>query len=113
MSTAITVDEILKEGRLTIDVSRRVAKIDSELLPLKSREFELLCALVRANGRVLSREWLVQNVWGDDYMGDDMTVAVHVRRLRAAFEDVDPKIRRGQIINTVHGVGYRYCPLVA
>jgi two-component system alkaline phosphatase synthesis response regulator PhoP len=77
---------------------------DGQALELTPIEFELLQALMRHRGRVLSREQLIEQVWGFDYYGDDRVVDVHVGRLRRKLED-DP----GQpaLIATVWGAGYR------
>ena len=92
-------------GRLTLDpVARRVYKGDREL-QLSAREFDLLSTMMRNAGRALSREELLAEVWGDDWIGDQRTLDVHVRWLRLKIED-DPAIP--VYIQTVRGHGYRF-----
>ena len=84
--------------------ARRVWK-DDELLDLTPIEFDLLHALAQHRGRVLSREQLIEQVWGYDYYGDDRVVDVHIGRLRKKIEN-DPA--NPTVILTVRGVGYRF-----
>lgn len=92
-------------GDLTLDlVSRRVTLGEAEL-QLAPREFELLSTLVRNKDAVLTRDFLLASVWGDDYVGDARTVDVHIRWLRQKIE-ADPS--EPQRITTVRGVGYRF-----
>ncbi len=83
----------------------RQAWKDDELLDLTPIEFALLYALARHAGRVLSREQLIEHVWGLDYYGDERVVDVHIGRLRKKIEDNpdDP-----QVIVTARGAGYRF-----
>lgn len=85
-------------------VSRRAALGDQELL-LSPKEFSLLAELIRHRGALLSRDLLLNRVWGYDYMGDSRTVDVHVRWLREKIE-ADPSNPRR--IVTVRGIGYRF-----
>ena len=96
--------EVMADGRLTVDVARRVAAMDGGALALTVREFDLLLFLLRNPGRAHRREELLEAVWGWTF-GDQSTVTVHVRRLREKIED-DPATPRR--ILTVWGVGYRY-----
>jgi DNA-binding response OmpR family regulator len=92
-------------GNLTLDpVARRIFKDDQEL-QLSAREFDLLANLMRNAGRALSREELLSEVWGSDWIGDQRTLDVHVRWLRLKVED-DPASPR--YIQTVRGHGYRF-----
>lgn len=92
-------------GNLTLDpVSRRVFKGEQEL-QLSAREFDLLSNLMKNAGRALSREELLAEVWGDDWIGDPRTLDVHVRWLRLKVEE-DPASPR--YIQTVRGHGYRF-----
>lgn len=72
-------------------------------LPLK--EFELLSLLLTNAGRVLTREVLIDRVWGSDYVGDTKTLDVHVKRLRSKIE-IDP--RSPERIVTIRGLGYKF-----
>ena len=92
-------------GNLTLDpVSRRVFKNETEV-QLSAREFDLLSSLMKNAGRALSREELLSEVWGDDWIGDPRTLDVHVRWLRLKVEE-DPASPR--YIQTVRGHGYRF-----
>ena len=92
-------------GRLSLDpVARRVYKGDREL-QLSAREFDLLSTMMRNAGRALSREELLSEVWGDDWIGDQRTLDVHVRWLRLKIEE-DPA--SPLYIQTVRGHGYRF-----
>lgn len=90
---------------LRLDPGGRVAWKDGEEVELTPIEFDLLHALVRHAGRVLSREQLVEQVWGVDYYGDERVVDVHVGRLRKKIES-DPA--EPELITTVWGMGYRF-----
>ncbi|MEW6106687.1 MAG: helix-turn-helix domain-containing protein, partial [Bacillota bacterium] len=79
-----------------------VRGVRTELTP---KEFELLRVLVANRGKVLTRDFLLEKVWGYEYGGDTRTVDVHVRRLRQKIEEDDS---RPTYIQTVHGVGYRF-----
>jgi len=92
-------------SRLRIDSEARQAWKDDDLLDLTPIEFSLLYALARHAGRVLSREQLIEHVWGLDYYGDERVVDVHVGRLRKKIED-DPDDPR--LIVTARGAGYRF-----
>jgi len=95
---------VLTVGSLTADTaSRRVAK-NGEEVPLKNKEYELLVFLMRHPGQVFSREDLYEMIWGLESLGDNITVAVHINRLREKLED-DPA--HPQLLQTVWGVGYR------
>ena len=95
---------VLTAEPLTADTAgRRVMKNGVEV-PLKNKEYELLLFLMRHPGQVFSREDLYEMIWGLESMGDNITVAVHMKRLREKVED-DPA--RPQLLRTVWGVGYR------
>ena len=91
-------------GALTIDRGRHVVLVDSQPIPLTPKEFDLLDALVEASGRLLSREQLLQRVWGYAHADDieSRTVDVHVHRLRAKLGG------EGHRLVTVKGAGYRF-----
>ena len=96
---------VLTSGDLHIDVDRREVKRGEREIELPTRLFDLLVYLVRNKGLVLTRDRLLQHVWGYDYAGDTRTVDVHMRWLREKLED-DPA--SPQLLLTVRGVGYRY-----
>lgn len=96
-------DPLLRFGRLEIDPGAREARLDGEPRPLTGYQFELLLALARNAGRVLSREALMELVKGEALEAFDRSIDVHVSRIRAAIED-DPK--HPHRIITVRGAGY-------
>jgi DNA-binding response OmpR family regulator len=95
----------LTAGELGMDLLARRASLGSTELKLTHREFDLLAELMRNQGAVLSRDLLLNRVWGFDYVGDSHTVDVHIRWLREKIE-ADPSSPRR--ITTVRGVGYRF-----
>jgi len=103
---AQVVDEqTLTFGDLTVDMARREVKRAGEILQLKPREYELLVFLARHRGMVLSRDLILERVWGWDYDGGSRTVDVHVHWLR---EKIEPDPKNPTRIVTVRGVGYRF-----
>lgn len=95
----------LESGNLRLDLVSRRAHLGQTELTLSPREFNLLAALVRNRGAVLTRELLLTQVWGDEFVGDAHTVDVHIRWLRQKIE-VDPSTPAR--IVTVRGIGYRF-----
>lgn len=96
--------ERLQLGPLAIDLAGRTAELDGRPCPLSRIEFDLLVELARHPGRVLTREVLLDAVWGYDYLGDSRLVDVAVQRLRAKVE-ADPA--NPGLIVTVRGAGYK------
>ena len=97
--------EVLDAGALRVDTgSRRAWRAGAELT-LSQKEFDLLTCLIRNRGMALSRDVLLERVWGYDFLGDSRTVDVHIRWLREKVE-ADPG--RPIYIQTVRGVGYRF-----
>ncbi len=97
--------DILTFGNLSLNLTRREIVLDGEPLAVKPKEYELLVYLARHRGQMLSREQILQSVWGWDYFGDSRTVDVHVRWLRQKIEADPAKPER---IVTVRGGGYRF-----
>jgi YD repeat-containing protein len=97
--TAFTMGEL----RITPEEGT-VLRVDGTEIHLTATEFKLLTELAGANGRVLSREHLLEHVWGYDYFGDGRLVDVHMRRLRAK---VEPESATPTFILTVRGQGYK------
>ena len=93
----------LVAGPLRIDLAGRRVNCRDKELELQPKQFDLLVYLVRNRGTVLTRDQLLHNVWGYDYVGDTRTVDVHVRWLREKLEE-DPA--NPKLIQTVRGVGY-------
>ncbi len=98
-------EEILEGGGIRLDVARFEATVSGEAVHLTRKEFELLMVLMENAGRVVTRESLIEQVWGPDYVGDTRTLDVHVKRLRAKCE-VDP--RNPKHLLTIRGLGYKF-----
>ena len=96
--------KLLTVGPLTADPEQRLIFKNGVQLPLKNKEYELLLFLMRHPGQVFSREDLYEMIWGLESLGDNVTVAVHVNRLREKMED-EPS--HPKLLQTVWGVGYR------
>ena len=97
--------EKLTFGNLIINMTRREVKLDDEPLQLKPQEYDLLVFFAEHREQMLSREFILERVWGWDFIGDSRTVDVHVRWLRQKIEDDSSKPTR---IVTVRGGGYRF-----
>ena len=93
--------DVLRVGNLTVDPARREARVDGRLVELRAKEFDLLLALVENQGLVLSREKLLDIVWGFDFYGQTRTVDVHIAHLRNKLAGCTAEIE------TVWGVGYK------
>jgi DNA-binding response OmpR family regulator len=97
--------EILEFDNLRIDITRREITVDAQVIPFKPKEYELLTFFAQHQGQVLSREFILERVWGWDFIGDSRTVDVHVRWLREKIEKDPANPKR---IITVRGAGYRF-----
>jgi two-component system response regulator RegX3 len=98
-------DDEIKQGPIRMDIDARRCYVNGEEIKLRKKEFALLRLLLENPGRVLTREVLIDRIWGSDYVGDTKTLDVHIKRLRTLIED-NPK--NPEHITTVRGVGYRY-----
>ncbi len=96
--------QVVQTGTLLIDAGRHEARLGAVLLELTALEFELLFTLARHGGQVLSREQLLEQVWGYTYHGDLRVVDAAIKRLRRKLRQAAPE---GSVIETVRGVGYR------
>jgi two-component system, OmpR family, alkaline phosphatase synthesis response regulator PhoP len=96
----------IEVGSLRMDPRRREATVGDRQLELRAREFDLLAALARDPGVVLTRDALLEGVWGTDFPGETRTVDVHVAEVRRKLSDDGPRIE------TVRGLGYRLLPPV-
>jgi len=92
-------------GRLIIDEDRFAVYVDGKKQDFTPKEFELLRFMAHKQGKVFSREQLLEQVWGYDYAGDSRTVDVHIRHIRQKLEHMPGGSR---LIETVRGVGYRF-----
>jgi DNA-binding response OmpR family regulator len=99
-STARPAADVLFAGDVEVDVARREARVDGQVVPLAAREFDLLRFFAENAGLALSRQQLLDGVWGAGWYGDERTVDVHVGQLRK-------KLGRSLPLSTVWGVGYR------
>jgi DNA-binding response OmpR family regulator len=102
---SVSAREIMKYDNLELDLTRREVRISGKPIMLKPKEYELLLFLAKHKGQVLSRELILQRVWGWDFSGGSRTVDVHVRWLREKIE-ADPNLPIRII--TVRGAGYRF-----
>ena len=98
---------VLVFGNLTADFDKREILVNDKKLDLTLKEFELLEILIRNKGKILTRDTLLDKIWGYEYIGETRTVDVHIRYLRKKIEldDKNPKL-----IETIRGVGYRFNP---
>lgn len=95
----------IEVGDIRVDPERHEVFVRGGLVALPLKEFELLAILLANAGRVLTRETLIDRVWGHDYVGDTKTLDVHIKRLRARIEE-DPGAPRR--ITTIRGLGYKF-----
>jgi two-component system response regulator RegX3 len=98
-------EEVLAAGPIRMDVARHEVTVRGEVVGLPPKEFELLETMLRRKGRLLTREFLIEEVWGPDYFGDTRTLDVHVKRLRRKIEQ-DP--HEPVHLVTVRGLGYKF-----
>lgn len=92
-------------GDVTIDPARHEVEVRGEAIDLPLKEFSLLSHLMHNAGRVVTREILIDRIWGADYVGDTKTLDVHIKRLRSKVEDDPANPTR---IVTIRGLGYKY-----
>lgn len=97
-------NEIIKIGDITIDTEKHIVYKGNEILDLTLKEFELLKLLSKNKGKVLTRDYLLDKVWGYEYAGETRTVDVHIRHLRKKIED---DVKLPVYIETVRGIGYK------
>ena len=98
-------DQKLVQGDVQLDLERHELRVKEKLVTLALKEFELLTFLIENAGRVVTRDSLMEHVWGYDYFGDTKTIDVHVKRLRTKIESNPSEPTK---ITTVRGLGYRY-----
>ncbi|MGG5461773.1 response regulator transcription factor [Clostridium sp. B9] len=97
--------EIIKAGDLELDKEGCTVKRNGESISLNAKEFKILEMLMSSLGRVFTKKQIYENVWQEDYLGDDNTIMVHISHLREKIED-DPKSPAK--IKTIRGIGYRF-----
>jgi two-component system response regulator RegX3 len=98
-------DDVLLGGDVEMDVTRHEIRVAGETVAFPPKEFELLETFLRRKGRLLTRDFLIEEVWGHDYFGDTKTLDVHVKRVRRKTER-DPHHPRHLL--TVRGLGYKF-----
>lgn len=104
-TAAVVNEQIYKFGEISIDFQKHEILKNDEKLDLTLKEFELLEMLVKNKGRVMTRDYLLDKIWGYEYIGETRTVDVHIRHLRQKIEEDDKKPR---YIETIRGIGYRF-----
>ena len=104
-TTPLESESVVEHGPLRLDVDARRCFLNGQEIKLRKKEFALMLLLLENPGRVLTRDVLIDRVWGSDYVGDTKTLDVHIKRLRTLIED-DPK--NPIHITTIRGVGYRF-----
>lgn len=102
---AIATEGAIKAGPVEIDQERHQIFIRGEETAMPLKEFELLLYLIQNSGRVLTRNQLIDRIWGSDYYGDTKTLDVHIKRIRSRIEK-DPA--NPKYLQTVRGVGYKF-----
>lgn len=102
LQPAQEANELLRFDNLTLDLATRRAERNGRVIELTMKEYELLKYLMEHPRQVLSREQILENVWGYDFMGESNVIEVYVRYLRLKIEDESDK----RLIHTVRGVGY-------
>lgn len=101
----VETDEPMEFGNLEVDLARREVRLDGEPVRLKPKEYDLLVFLARNRGIALSRDLILDRVWGWEHDGSSRTVDVHIRWLR---EKIEPEPSNARRIITVRGIGYRF-----
>ena len=105
MRAPVNLEDVVDGGTVRMDVGRHEVRVHGDLVPFPPKEFELLEAFLRRKGRLLTRDFLIEEVWGHDYFGDTKTLDVHVKRLRRKIE---PDPHRPAHLLTVRGLGYKF-----
>lgn len=102
---AVSEGRVITVGDIRVDTDKYEVEVRNEIVDFPLKEFELLLLLLENAGRVLTRDVLIDRVWGFDYVGDTKTLDVHIKRLRSKVEK-DPS--KPMSIVTVRGVGYKF-----
>ena len=101
-ANAIVSDDILSAGGIEVNKAAHIETIDGSAVELSYKEFELLTYFMENQGRALSREKILNNVWNYDYFGDARTIDTHVKKLRSKLGG------KGDFIKTIWGMGYKF-----
>ncbi|MGY0372151.1 response regulator transcription factor [Clostridium sp. JNZ J1-5] len=100
-----SIEKVYKFGNIAIDFEKHEILKNDEKIDLTLKEFELVEVLIKNKGRVMTRDFLLDKVWGYEYIGETRTVDVHIRHLRKKIEDDD---KNPKFIETIRGIGYRF-----
>ena len=100
--TIKNADNICEIGGIEIDAEGRTVKVDSKIIELSLREYELLKFLIDNKGVALSRDKILNNVWNYDYYGDSRTIDSHIKKIRHKLG------KKGKYIQTIRGIGYKF-----
>jgi two-component system response regulator RegX3 len=98
-------EDVLEGGPVEMDVVRHEVRVGGGVIAFPPKEFELLETFLRRKGRLLTRDFLIEEVWGSDYFGDTKTLDVHVKRLR---QKIEPDPHTPAHLVTVRGLGYKF-----
>lgn len=98
-------NQVLAGGPVVLDPERHEVRVRGDLVALPPKEFSLLHLLLLRKGRLVTRHFMLEEIWGPDYFGDTKTLDVHVKRVR---EKVEENPRKPQHIQTVRGLGYKF-----
>ncbi|MCB2288222.1 response regulator transcription factor [Clostridium sp. CS001] len=104
-STQQVIEKTFKVGNLAVDFGKHEVVKNENKVDLTLKEFELLEILIKNKGRVMTRDFLLDKIWGYEYVGETRTVDVHIRHLRQKIEDDD---KNPLYIQTIRGIGYRF-----
>jgi two-component system, OmpR family, response regulator RegX3 len=105
MANSIAGTEVLSGGPVVLDPERHEVRVRGELVALPPKEFSLLHLLLARKGRLVTRHFMLEEIWGPDYFGDTKTLDVHVKRVR---EKIEEEPRSPRHIQTVRGLGYKF-----
>ncbi|MDT8718144.1 response regulator transcription factor [Clostridium sp. 19966] len=100
-----SIDKSYKFGNIVVDFQKHEVTKNDERIDLTLKEFELLEILLKNKGRVMTRDFLLDKIWGYEYIGETRTVDVHIRHLRQKIEEDD---KNPKFIETIRGIGYRF-----
>lgn len=104
-TTSQPLDKSFKFENIAVDFEKHEVTREGKKIDLTLKEFELLEILIKNKGRVMTRDFLLDKIWGYEYIGETRTVDVHIRHLRQKIEEDD---KSPQFIETIRGVGYRF-----
>jgi Response regulators consisting of a CheY-like receiver domain and a winged-helix DNA-binding domain len=104
-TTIKPIDNSYNFGTISIDFEKHEVTKEGMKIELTLKEFELIQILIKNKGRVMTRDFLLDKIWGYEYIGETRTVDVHIRHLRQKIEDDD---KNPKYIETIRGIGYRF-----